>query len=223
MYASRARDDAGHNSPIPQINLCTCSDALDTRGAAPSAQASQELGQHVRQSKPLSKAVPVTELDSAARPLIQPALIQLALESSWASPSSSRRRVTTPRNLPSRPPPAPPPLAARGWKLSPLDIAYGLALRATTSAPFAARADDALPLEPSPPEPHTPRLNLAATGRLDERSGFDEQLQISLHIFESCQVCRCVVCARIWCIYGMCQRPVRSAPSSARSVLGAQT
>ena len=167
-----------------------------------------------------------TQLDSAGRPLIQPALIQLALGSSWAKTSSSRRRVTTPRSLPSTLSPAAAPPATRGRKLSPLDIAYGIALRATTSTPFVARADDAPPPEPSPPEPHTPRLNLAATGRLDERSdGFEEQLQISLHIFESCQACRCVVCARIWCMHGMCQRLVamRSARSSTRPVPKAQT
>ena len=170
--------------------------------------------------------VGTTQLDSAGRPLIQPALIQLALGSSWAKTSSSRRRVTTPRSLPSTLSPAAAPPATRGRKLSPLDIAYGIALRATTSTPFVARADDAPPPEPSPPEPHTPRLNLAATGRLDERSGgFEEQLQISLHIFESCQACRCVVCARIWCMHGMCQRLVamRSARSSTRPVPKAQT
>ena len=204
-----------------QINLGICSDALDTKGAAPSAQASQELGQqHLRcEAERQSSGIPpaVVQRDSAGRPLIQPALSQLALESRWASPSSSRRRITTPR---STPPPVPPPMAAPGGrKLSSLDIAYGIALRATTSAPFAARADDAPPPEPSTPEPHTPtRLNLAATGR-DECSGFEEQLQISLHIFESCQVCRYVVCARIWCMYGVYQRPVamRSAPSSTLS------
>ena len=152
--------------------------ALDTAADPPSESIEQELARLRRRVQ-----------DVAARQSLPPPEVVheelLTGLASWATPrpstGSSRGTLSTPASS------APKPTSLQ---LSPADVAYGHALHEFITTPrFDAR--EYVPLEPAdtpPPDEArspVPRLSLAAVRRAEE--DFDEQLEISLHIFESCQ------------------------------------